>query len=362
MVQMLHYATVLYHQKISIMSFSVTFKPKLVTKKLLSTLPKREQDVVMGRFGLGNSVKRETLESIGSRFRITRERVRQIENKAVEAIRESKVYGETRPVFEELAGIVLDMGAIVPEHELLDAVSKKEDVQNHVHFLLVVGNQFERMKEDMEFVHRWHAHGPVAESVHTALRNVYRSLKAEELITGDDVLARLKDELTPEAKAMMAKRQVAERWMSLSRKIAKNPLGEWGRTDASGVRVKNMRDMAYLALKRHGSPMHFGEVAKAISELFNKRAHEATCHNELIKDKRFVLVGRGLYALTEWGYSRGVVKDVIKGVLKDGALSKKDIVERVKRERYVKDGTILVNLQDTKMFKRLDNGDYALTK
>jgi DNA-directed RNA polymerase delta subunit len=120
--------------------------------------------------------------------------------------------------------------------------------------------------------------------------------------------------------------------------------------------------MAYLALKRHGSPMHFGEVAKAISELFNKRAHEATCHNELIKDKRFVLVGRGLYALTEWGYSRGVVKDVIKGVLKDGALSKKDIVERVKRERYVKDGTILVNLQDTKMFKRLDNGDYALTK
>lgn len=344
------------------MSFSVTFKPKNVTKKLLSSLPKREQDVVVGRFGLGTSVKRETLESIGSRFRITRERVRQIENKAVEAIRESDAYRESKPVFEELAGIVLDMGAIVPEHELLDAISKKEDIQNHVHFLLVVGSQFERMKEDMEFVHRWHAHGPVAESVHTALRNVYRSLKPEELVTTDEVVTRLKDELTPEARSMMAKKQVSDRWLSLSRKIAKNPLGEWGRTDASGVRVKNMRDMAYLALKRHGSPMHFGEVAKAISELFNKRAHEATCHNELIKDKRFVLVGRGLYALTEWGYTRGVVKDVIKQVLKDGPLHKKDIIERVKRERYVKDGTILVNLQDTKLFKRTTDGAYMLTR
>lgn len=342
------------------MSFNVTFKPKQVTKKLLSVLPKREQDVVVGRFGLGTSVKRETLESIGSRFRITRERVRQIENKAVDAIRESKAYTESKSVFEELAGVVLDMGAIVPEQELLDALSKKEDIQNHIHFLLVVGNQFERMKEDMEFVHRWHAHGPVAESVHTALRNVYRSLKPEELISTDDVLGRLNNELTPEARALAAKRAVADRWLSLSRKIAKNPLGEWGRTDASGVRVKNMRDMAYLALKRHGSPMHFGEVAKAISDLFHKRAHEATCHNELIKDKRFVLVGRGLYALTEWGYSRGVVKDVIKNILAQGALSKKEIIDRVKRERYVKDGTILVNLQDTKLFSRLSNGTYAL--
>jgi hypothetical protein len=118
--------------------------------------------------------------------------------------------------------------------------------------------------------------------------------------------------------------------------------------------------MAYLALKRHGSPMHFGEVAKAISELFNKRAHEATCHNELIKDKRFVLVGRGLYALTEWGYSRGVVKDVIKSILAGGPLNKKEIVERVKRERYVKDGTILVNLQDTRLFTRHTDGTFAI--
>jgi DNA-directed RNA polymerase delta subunit len=122
-----------------------------------------------------------------------------------------------------------------------------------------------------------------------------------------------------------------------------------------------MRDMAYLALKRHGSPMHFAEVARSISELFGRKAHEATCHNELIKDSRFVLVGRGLYALSEWGYSKGVVKEVIKDILhKEGPLSRKEIIDRVKRERYVKDGTILVNLQDTHTFGKSSDGKYSV--
>ncbi len=117
-----------------------------------------------------------------------------------------------------------------------------------------------------------------------------------------------------------------KRWLSLSKKIAKNPLGEWGSADSSNVRVKGMRDYAYLVIKRHGSPMHFTEVAKSISELFNRKAHVATCHNELIKYKRFVLVGRGLYALAEWGYTSGVVKEVIADILrKYGPLTREEV-------------------------------------
>ena len=52
--------------------------------------------------------------------------------------------------------------------------------------------------------------------------------------------------------------------------------------------------------------MHFKEVAEAISKTFGKKTHYATCHNELIKDSRFVLVGRGMYALAEWGYQAGI--------------------------------------------------------
>lgn len=327
---------------------------------MLSALEKREQGVVVGRFGLGASIKRDTLESIGSKFHITRERVRQIESKAIETIRESDVYGECEVAFKELSGIINDLGGIVPEQELLDSVSKNESIQNHIHFMLVVGSQFSRSKEDADFVDRWHADPTVAESVHGALKTLHRTLAPNDLLSEDQLTQQFIKELKLVGD-QYPKKDLLSRWLTLSRKIGRNPLGEWGRVDSSGVRVKNMRDMAYLALKRHGSPMHFAEVAQSISQLFNKKAHEATCHNELIKDKRFVLVGRGLYALSEWGYSKGVVKDVLRDILKrEGPLTKKEIIDRVKRERYVKEGTILVNIQDTKIFTRLPDGRYAL--
>ena len=122
-----------------------------------------------------------------------------------------------------------------------------------------------------------------------------------------------------------------------------------------------MRDYAFLVIRKHGSPIHFREVAKLITEVFNKKAHVATTHNELIKDKRFVLVGRGLYALSEWGYMSGVVKDVIRKIIeKEGPLAKDKIIEKVLKERYVKPNTILVNLQNPKYFKKDKQGKYSV--
>jgi DNA-directed RNA polymerase delta subunit len=115
-----------------------------------------------------------------------------------------------------------------------------------------------------------------------------------------------------------------KRWLSLSKTIGKNAIGEWGVASSPNVKTKGMRDYAFLVIRKHGSPIHFKEVAKQISTIFNKKAHVATTHNELIKDPRFVLVGRGLYALAEWGYMSGVVKDVIKKILeKNGPLTKR---------------------------------------
>jgi DNA-directed RNA polymerase delta subunit len=122
-----------------------------------------------------------------------------------------------------------------------------------------------------------------------------------------------------------------------------------------------MRDYAFLVMRRHGSPMHFSEVAKAINSHFDRPSHMQTVHNELIKDDRFVLVGRGLYALKEWGYEGGIVRTVIQKILeKDGALTKEEIIKRVLKERYVKENTILVNLQNSKYFAKDGQGNYTL--
>jgi len=59
---------------------------KVYLKEVLDTLTEREKMILIYRFGLYGH-KPETLEEVGKRFNITRERVRQIENKALRKLR-----------------------------------------------------------------------------------------------------------------------------------------------------------------------------------------------------------------------------------------------------------------------------------
>ncbi len=338
---------------------TLSFKPKEITKRLLSVLAKRAQDVLVSRYGLGAKSNKLTLDAIGKKYTITRERVRQIENHSLAAIRKSKTYKESEPIFTELKAILIELGGLVSEKDLLAHLSKDASVQNHLHFLLVIGEEFKREKEDGEFKHRWHADPELSQKIQGALRKLYSKLSDDELVVESDLINSFLEEIR-DVNEKYKNEEVIKRWLSISHKIDKNPLGEWGRASSPNVNAKGMRDYAFLVIRKHGSPIHFKEVAKAISQYFNKKAHVATTHNELIKDPRFVLVGRGLYALAEWGYMSGVVKDVIKKILdKEGALSKEKIVEKVLKERYVKENTILVNLQNPKFFKRDKEGRYS---
>ena len=334
--------------------------PKKVVRHLLSALPERSKEVLTLRFGLGKSTKQATLEAIGQEYGITRERVRQIENHSLEAIRKSDEMKSEEVVFIELQGVIKDMGCVIAENDLLDAVGTTASIQNHVHFLLVLGEFFVQAKETPEFSARWNVDKDVAATVEGALQDLYKNIPDDEILSEADLISKFLENLQ-DLNEEYKKEEMLKRWLSMFKNLDKNPLGEWGRVSSSSIRAKGIRDFAYLAMKRHGSPMHFSEVAKAIAELFGRRAHIATCHNELIKDSRFVLVGRGLYALKEWGYKTGVVREVLKELIeREGPLTREEIIDRVKKERYVKDNTILVNLNDRTIFKRGANGTYSL--
>ena len=331
---------------------TLSFKPKEATRRLLSVLTKRGQDVLSSRYGLGAKATKLTLDAIGKKYNITRERVRQIENHSLAVVRKSKAYKDAEPIFTELKEIILGLGGLVSEKDLLKHFSKDLNIQNHFYFLLVIGEEFKREKEDEEFRHRWHVDAELSEKIKTALRKLYSKLSDDELVFESDLISSFLEEVK-DLNEKYKDDEVVKRWLSISHKIGKNPLGEWGHSSSPNVNAKGMRDYAFLVIRKHGSPIHFKEVAKAITLYFDKKAHVATTHNELIKDPRFVLVGRGLYALSEWGYMSGVVKDVIHKILeKEGPLSKEKIVEKVLKERYVKENTILVNLQNSKYFKK----------
>lgn len=339
---------------------ALSFKPKAVTKRLLSVLTKRGIDVIENRYGLGAKATKMTLDAIGKKYGITRERVRQIENHSLILIRKSKEYKEVQSSFTELKAILLELGGLVSEKDLLKHLAKDVATQNHIHFLLVIGEEFTREKEDADFKHRWHVDSDLAKRIQSSLKKLYSKLSDDELVLEADLIGDFLDEVK-DLNDKYKNEEVIKRWLSISHKMGKNPLGEWGRASSPSVNAKGMRDYAFLVIRKHGSPIHFKEVAKAISQYFDKKAHVATTHNELIKDPRFVLVGRGLYALAEWGYMSGVVKDVIKKIIeKDGPLTREEVIKKVLKERYVKENTIMVNLQNLKFFKKDASNRYHL--
>ncbi|MFA6341193.1 MAG: sigma factor-like helix-turn-helix DNA-binding protein [Candidatus Paceibacterota bacterium] len=344
------------------MKITLGFKPKQSAKKLLLALPERSRDIITKRYGLGKNPDNMTLDAIGKTYGVTRERVRQVENHALSVIRKSKNYIEEKPTFDEIEKIIHSLGGIVVEQDLLDHVSKDPSTQSQINFLLVVGHPFNKIKEDEDFKHRWFLDKELAEKVHGSLRKLYENLGDDELVSEQEMIKTFLGYIENISEQYRTE-EIAKRWLSLSKKISKNHLGEWGKTKSPNISTKGMRDYAYLVIRKHGSPIHFREVAKAITTVFNRKAHVATTHNELIKDPRFVLVGRGLYALSEWGYMSGVVKDVIKKLIdKHGPMTKKEIVEKVMKERYVKENTIVINLQNKKYFRKNKDGKYEVIK
>ncbi len=338
------------------------FKPKAIVKKLLTSLPERSRAVLEARFGLGTSTEKVTLEAIGKRYGITRERVRQIENHALAALKKSPAFEAAHGAFDELERIIDGLGGVVCEDDLLEFMTHDKSMQNHIYFLLVLGDPFKYRKEDDEVNRCWYVDRELADKVEDALTRLYEGLGDEDLIPEGEMIDRFLKEL----QAINDKHRNAEvlkRWLAISKNIGRNPLGEWGQAQSQNVKTKGVRDFAYLAVKKHGSPLHFREVAQMIEKMFDRKAHVATTHNELIKDPRFVLVGRGMYALREWGYTQGVVRDVIREILRQhGPLNKDEIIKEVLKERHVKPGTIVVNLQNQKYFKRGKDSKFTLVK
>ena len=338
----------------------ITFKPKAVSKKLLTVLNPRTREILVNRYGLEKE-QRMTLEAIGQTYDITRERVRQIENFALATIKKSKEFKEHDFVFDELRGIVKELGSIVEEDHLMQTISKDPVVQNHINLYLALGEEFKRHKEDDHFKSHFSVDDKISEHVRDALRKLYTSISEDDLIKEEEIYERFLGHLSDVVSEYKENKSIIGRYLALSKVIGKNQLDEWGRTSSPHVRARGIKDYAYLIMRRKGQPMHFKDVALEINKIFGKKAHVATCHNELIKDDRFVLVGRGMYGLKEWGHTGGVVRDVIKQVLKEAGrpLAKEEVVKRVLEKRIVKPNTVLVNLQNTRFFKKIA-GEYAL--
>lgn len=304
---------------------------------LIKDLPGRQKEVIVRRFGLRG--ERETLEVIGQDMGITRERVRQIEQSALEKLKEKTNMPVCRNVSHYFADYLAKNSGLKKESLLLEQLGG-DNFKNHVFFLLTLAEPFVRISESKDFYALWAINQQSLE-------------KAEELL--DPFISELEKEKKPLALPVNVPASYAE----ASKRILMGQDGLYGLPDWPEINPRGVKDKAYLLFKKEKKPLHFTEVASLV-----KHAVPQTVHNELIKDPRFVLVGRGLYALQEWGYQPGAVREVIARTLQEsaGPLSKEEITQKVLEQRQVQPNTIFLNLQNKKFFIKNPEGKYTIRR
>lgn len=330
----------------------------VVTDVLGSIEREREREIVSRRFGLFD--RKETLEQIGELLGITRERVRQLEKAVVTKLRSSASKGEYAEVLKLQEVFIQElhsMGMAARVSELSAKLTKDNSKidQAQVSFLAMLCPKLIVLDENDFYFH----------AVAIASEHESRNLK-DQVNAVVDAIKGIGEPCGIEkvAEAISDKSVAHTRALaSISKQVA-HLNGRWGLIKWPMVNPKNIRDKIYVILFENGKQMHFNEIAEAIKGSSFKRKDVTTqaIHNELIKDDRFVLIGRGIYALKEWGYKKGTVADVITEVLKKAnePLHRDEIVKRVLKNRYVKETTILLNLQGKPQFKRVAKATYAL--
>ncbi len=322
------------------------FDYQKICQRLLKGLPQKQKEIISYRFGLGRD-GRETLASVGKRFSITRERVRQIEKEGLNKIKiESK---EGQKVFQYFTKYLKKAGGLKKEDILLENLGR-EKWQNYVYFLLTIGDNFERFGESKDFYSLW----AVGKNSLALVQKTIDSLV--------DIFEKAKKPLALKELGSFPGKKLGTDFLisclEVSKEIQQNSNGLFGLKDWPEINPKGVKDRAYLVLKENNTPLHFNQIAG----LMGKNALPQTVHNELIKDQKFVLVGRGIYALKEWGYYPGDVKEVISKSLREAEnpLTKEEVLEKVLKQRLVKENTILLNLNNKKYFSRTFEGKYKI--
>lgn len=322
---------------------------------------KKETEILIRRFGIDRE-KPETLESIGFIFKVTRERIRQIEKSFLKKIGNSSVLND---FFSEIENFIEKNGGIVSTN-IVERNFKAESFNDKA-FLKIILEASARFKKINNYIfdESWmvskysiNLFTEISKEIELFLIKEKRTLNPNDLLKSN-----FSDNLSADAKKMI-NISLINSLANSSKKLGCTAEGEIGLMEWGVVNPKNTRDKAYIILRKVKKPLHYKKITEMIKDAnFSKRmVSTEAVHNELIRDKRFILVGRGIYALKEWGYKTGTVADVICDILKEegSPLHKNEIIKKVLEKRVVKKNTILLNLQEKPQFERVKRGVYKL--
>ncbi len=371
---------------------------------LFNELSNRERDVLSRRFGLHGQDK-QTLEKIGQVHALTRERIRQIESTGVKKLRQlENLENYINVVKRAINNLLEEHGGFMEREYLLsslvgfsagDLKNKAESHyvhKSHLDFIIsqLLNEEFEEVNVSRHFKNFYKLKYQSLDHLELLVEELLEEIKKiRKIFTTEDLINLSKGlpgykqheekfqaqnnmaimsvygtDLAKENLELLSQNKALFSLLKAAKMIDQNKFGHWGVSNWREIKPKTINDKIYLILKNYGKPMHFAQIADEINKLGfdKKKANVATVHNELILDEKYILVGRGLYGLKEWGYSKGTVVDIIEQILKDEqeALTRDQIIEKVLDQRLVKKATINLVLMNREKFERTEGGKYKL--
>lgn len=342
------------------------FEHGLIISKLLEPLKEREKNILIKRYGLdGNQVS--TLKTVGEQQGLTRERVRQIEKELLNSLKKNAKDEEVFTLARDLiVALVLEHGGIISEERLLELLNSQDSKQeNSIKFILHLISELELLEGQEDLKPSWTTPGFNKDLFHNFIGTIKKLFSEHgKPMKSDHYLEKIKETQVYKENQNDLHDKVLINFLHAVAPVQQNNFDEFGLSHWNEINPKDVGDKAYLVMRHHQKPEHYAIITELINKhkLDSRTAYKETVHNKLIKDKRFVLVGRGLYALAEWGYKPGVVSDMIKEILveKNQPMSRDEIVEEVLKRRLVKKNTILVGLSNKKLFKKVGKNLYAI--
>jgi len=357
-------------------------------RNMLSRLSEREQDVLRQRYQLSPELKQiATLKEIGDNYQITRERVRQIERESVKKLVAMRGHADFAAALKELEFALSQYiergGGLVRQDELLNSFIQPNynwsDLHPNAYFFAMehLFDSVEKIEDHKQFYTLWKLTDLKLEHVTDLISKVENELRTKNtLFSESEIIDLAKNNLSAELKTSFGDylnahtdlnhEKLLIAYLNAASSVEKNILNQWGLSEWQKIRPKKLADKIMLVFEKETKPLHFRDIAEKINQAgFDRKSIcPATVHNELIANTDYVLIGRGIYALKNWGYTTGTVEEIIERILGNvgKAMTKEEIIQEVLKQRQVNRSTVYLTLINKDQFERDNEGKYYLVK
>ncbi len=279
----------------------------------------RTKEVIQRRYGLVSGEK-ETLEEIGTKYGLTRERIRQIQVKAKKRLNHLTNLSK-KPIINIVEDLIRNNGWIISDVEadkliptvfrglnfdgssLLDLLKDLGWIQNHeIGDVLYYSPKFGKVLL-----------GNLMDSIIKILKKKQLPLRIDEIIEEHEELKKINIENFNATNFVL-------RSCHIDPRIEEKVSGRYGLYIQSNRTMNLWVPLMVQVLETEETPLHFTEISEKVNDLLLDTSHkldQRRAHAILVQKNIFAHVGiRGMYGLTSWGLRKESTTELVTEYIK----------------------------------------------